>query len=255
MRLLDSAATYFKTNQKEVVSWWDPESGIGAETFKRGLDCVIQELKKHRAEKVMDAACGKGRASRELAKFFDVTAVDISAAMLKIVADLKIPNIQIVETNLENLPCKDESFDAIVFLAAAVHLDNPRKVFKEFYRVLRPNGLLILDIDNKFGAIRILKNFFNPIFCLLDRSYKTERDKRQQIFRTLSLGETTEFLNRAGFKILRKFYAGVLMPFELKKKIIFSPRFFSRFKSLALFLETIPAVRNLSTYIYFVCRK
>ena len=161
---LNNASRYFKENQQEVVSWWNPELSIGAETFRRGLNQVIQTLKSHNIKNVMDAACGKGRMSKKLANFFKVTAVDISAAMLNIVADLKFPNVKIIKANLENLPFKDESFDAVVLLAATVHLDNPKNVFKEFHRVLRPSGLLILDIDNKFGAIRILKNFLRPIF-------------------------------------------------------------------------------------------
>lgn len=252
---LNNATEYFRENQQEVVSWWNPESGIGAETFRHGLDRVIQELKSHSIKNVLDAACGKGRASKELAKFFDVTAVDISATMLSIVADLKIPNVKTVKANVENLPFKEESFDAIVLLATAVHLDNPEKVFKEFYRVLRPNGLLILDIDNKFGAIRLLKNFLDPIFCFFDESYKAEWLKRRQIFQPLSSSKTAHLLNSAGFKMRRKFYIGLIMPFKLKNRLILSPRFFSYFKPLTFLTEKFPLIRNLSTYSYFICQK
>lgn len=252
---LTNAAKYFKENQAEVISWWNSESEIGAETFRRGLDRVVSELKNRNIKDVMDVACGKGRATKELAKFFNVAAVDISGAMLKIVYDLNLANVKIVEANLENLPLKDESFDAIVFLAATVHLDNPTQVFNEFYRVLRPHGLLILDIDNKFGAIRLLKNFLNQIFWLFDKSYKVERLKRQQIFQTLSDRKISRLLNRAGFKIIHKFYIGFLMPFRLKDRLILSPKTFSYFKQIALFCEKAPAIRSFSTYIYFVCEK
>ena len=48
---------------------------------------------------------------------------------------------------------------------------------------------------------------------------------------------------------------GLLMPFKLKDKIIISSRLFAYFKIPIFFLEKIPLIRNLSTYVYFICQK
>ena len=43
---LPDAAEYFKKRQSDVVSWWNPEASLGAETYKRGMDDVIRERKR-----------------------------------------------------------------------------------------------------------------------------------------------------------------------------------------------------------------
>jgi ubiquinone/menaquinone biosynthesis C-methylase UbiE len=249
------AGTYFKQHQGDVVAWWNPETDMGAATFARGLRRVIDELRDAKINNVMDAACGKGRATKELAKYFNVSAVDISVAMLGIVRDLQLPNVVTIEANLENLPFPDNSFDAVVFMAAAVHLDDHGRVFREFFRVLRPNGYLIFDIDNKFGALRMLKNFLDRIFFIFDGVYKKERQSRMNIFWPLSGIKIGRVVRSARFKIARKFYVGILMPFRIKNKQIVSEAQLLSFRAIIGALERFPITRIFSTYIYFICQK
>lgn len=43
----------------------------------------------------------------------------------------------------------DNSFDLIVSTEVIEHLENPRAIFREFYRLLRPNGKLIVTTPNQ----------------------------------------------------------------------------------------------------------
>ncbi len=43
----------------------------------------------------------------------------------------------------------DESFDTILSIEVIEHLENPRAVFREFHRLLRPGGRLILTTPNQ----------------------------------------------------------------------------------------------------------
>lgn len=48
----------------------------------------------------------------------------------------------------KDLKTKDQEFDSITAIEIIEHLENPRHVFRELYRVLRKEGLLILSTPN-----------------------------------------------------------------------------------------------------------
>jgi 2-polyprenyl-3-methyl-5-hydroxy-6-metoxy-1,4-benzoquinol methylase len=65
--------------------------------------------------------------------------------------------------NLQALPFAAESFDLVTCNMVVEHLAEPEKVFKEFFRVLRPNGKVIIHTPNAYGyptiAARIMPQF------------------------------------------------------------------------------------------------
>ncbi len=85
---------------------------------------------------------------------------------------MKIPGqkVDIVDLNDGNLPYDDNSFDLVTFTEVAEHLENHRIVLREIYRVLKPEGLLVMttpNILNLKSRIRFFFygfwNFFGPI--------------------------------------------------------------------------------------------
>jgi 2-polyprenyl-3-methyl-5-hydroxy-6-metoxy-1,4-benzoquinol methylase len=55
-----------------------------------------------------------------------------------------------IETDLNRpLPLEDCTVDAIISTEVVEHLENPRAVFREFGRVLRPGGALVLTTPNQ----------------------------------------------------------------------------------------------------------
>lgn len=111
-------------------------------------------------KKVLDVGAGTGRVSVNLQKKgADVTALDVSEEMLKILKQKSNPphrgarrrgGIKIKVGDAENLDFKDESFDIILATFLIVHLKNPKYFFKEAYRVLKNGGeLIITNINQK----------------------------------------------------------------------------------------------------------
>ena len=65
-------------------------------------------------------------------------------------------NIHTIETDLlkGSLPVEDESFDIVIILAVIEHFPgSPRKILEEAKRVLKPGGVLVIEVPN-IAALR-----------------------------------------------------------------------------------------------------
>jgi ubiquinone/menaquinone biosynthesis C-methylase UbiE len=93
---------------------------------------------------VLDCACGIGYGSETLAKKAKrVVGVDK-------VSDAGKENVSYVITDLEkNLPFADGSFDVVVSFETLEHIYNQDGLMREFARVLKLNGKLVLSTPNR----------------------------------------------------------------------------------------------------------
>ena len=92
--------------------------------------------------KLLDVASGTGlmiKAALELGVDpVQVTGVDPSRGMLA--KNRERNPVTLVEGKGEALPCADSSFDFVSMGYALRHVEDLRKLFGEFHRVLRPDG-------------------------------------------------------------------------------------------------------------------
>lgn len=51
--------------------------------------------------------------------------------------------------NAESLPFQEESFNTVVSVSVMEHVENPDRVLREVYRVLKPGGLFIVKTPNR----------------------------------------------------------------------------------------------------------
>lgn len=97
--------------------------------------------------KVLDYGAGVGQLARRLfslQRFERIAAADI----LPIPADLA-GKVEWIEQDL-NMPMADhdETFDVVIAAEVIEHLENPRAMMRDLYRVLRPGGTAILSTPN-----------------------------------------------------------------------------------------------------------
>jgi ubiquinone/menaquinone biosynthesis C-methylase UbiE len=56
-------------------------------------------------------------------------------------------SIGFINTNLENIPCKDESLDIVYCISVIEHTENFSRIIDEFYRVIKTGGKLLITFD------------------------------------------------------------------------------------------------------------
>src|SRR5919197_2920374 len=97
------------------------------------------------AGRALDAACGTGRHAARLVELgHQVVGVDATAAMLSL-ARKKVPGVDFRRGVLEALPVQDASVDLIVCALALTHVADLGPVMREFGRVLRPGGQVVIS--------------------------------------------------------------------------------------------------------------
>src|SRR5207302_7081240 len=61
-----------------------------------------------------------------------------------------------VRGDLGHLPFPADHFDMVISRSVVEHLEDPKRVFREFYRVLRPGGKVIIITPNKYDYVSLI---------------------------------------------------------------------------------------------------
>lgn len=101
--------------------------------------------------RVLDAGCGTGYGSAELAQDAAIiTGVDISAEAAQYArTTYPIPNLRFVGGSCAQMPFSSGAFDVVVAFEIIEHLSDYRGFIDECSRVLTGDGLLIVSTPNK----------------------------------------------------------------------------------------------------------
>jgi SAM-dependent methyltransferase len=104
-----------------------------------------------RGKRVLDAGCGAGYGSAELADVAEsVVAVDIAPEAIAYArAHYPFPNLSFEQASCTELPFGDGAFDLVVAFEVIEHLEDWRGFLQEARRVLAPAGQLIVSTPNR----------------------------------------------------------------------------------------------------------
>jgi len=110
---------------------------------------LIKELKKLLPENggVLDAGCGNGRLTRLMKKSgYKVFSFDESMECLK--QGLESGNLKdnLWKGKTDKIPFRNESFDAVIAGDVLEHLQDDKGAVCEFFRVLKPEGVVIVSV-------------------------------------------------------------------------------------------------------------
>ncbi|MCK4613786.1 MAG: class I SAM-dependent methyltransferase [Thermoplasmata archaeon] len=138
-------------------NWYETPIGRLADKVENR---IIQGLSKIRpGERVLDVGCGTGLYTIRAAEAGAiVTGIDPSEAMLKRFREKleTLPTetskrITVMKGNAEAIQLPDGSVDLVLSVTALEFCPDAGKALKEFYRVLRPGGRVIVGVLNSRG--------------------------------------------------------------------------------------------------------
>jgi SAM-dependent methyltransferase len=96
---------------------------------------------------LLDVGCGSGTLLGLLKqRGFRGMGVDFSAEAAK-VAEAE-NGVRVVVGSLGEAAFPDQSFDVVTLFHVMEHVTNPREVLAEVFRILRPNGAIVLQVPN-----------------------------------------------------------------------------------------------------------
>ena len=152
---------------------------------------------------ICDAGCGpSGHIGRYLAnKGMVITGIDISDRCIELASNLN-PDMRFVREDMAKMSFENDSFDAVVSFYSIIHTPKNlvQEVLREFYRVLKPGGLLLIAV--KAGSGESLKTDLLGIETEILLSLFNENEIR-------------EYLTRNGFDI---FFSEKREPYEFEIK-------------------------------------
>lgn len=199
--------------------------------IQRDIPEITSIFKEHNVDRVLDLACGSGRHVVHLAREgFEVYGIDISdkgiSKAKSLLEEEGLGANLVIGSIYEQLPYKDDFFDAVVCIRALHHgtIDEIREAIDEIERVLKPRGLVYASVRKRISKeMRLLHKYIAP------RTYIPLEGKERGLTHYLFNKELfrREFKN---FKIHelridygpREWEAYYVLLGELKKKPVFS---------------------------------
>lgn len=147
-------------------------------------------------ERVLDAGCGAGHTALAFAAHAaEVVAIDLTEAMLaqgrKLARERGLGNVTFKRGDVEQLPFADATFDIVTSRYSAHHYPHPLAALREFARVLKPGGLLLL-VDVLSPNPPAQDTFLNAIELLRDPSHVRDHTADQWLAMCAAAGFAAE---------------------------------------------------------------
>lgn len=134
-----SAATFDVMHRVEREHWW----------FRAKRDIVRTAIAAEPGRGVaVDVGCGTGAVLQDLAElgFGPLLGTDLDAHALTLVAGDALSGVGLARAVAEKLPLQSERVDVLCSLDVVEHLDDDVLALREYLRVLRPGGRLVVTV-------------------------------------------------------------------------------------------------------------
>jgi SAM-dependent methyltransferase len=184
-----------------------PERGAAPIAHAAIHDRVVALLEHLPRGRLLDVPAGEGALGARLAAVgFEVRCCDLYAEIFR------APGIEIRRGDLSGtLPYEDGAFEYITCLEGLEHIENPHQAVREFRRLLKPGGHLVISVPNILNIEERVKwllfgytSHFKPISSEHLRMRHAERGAMEEIvlhINPISYAELRYILEKYGFAV------------------------------------------------------
>ena len=160
----------------------------------------VDLIRKHLTpgQRVLDAGCGRYlKFCKQLSSVATVVGIDLES---QLETDNRFPPFGI-RGDLSRLPFPADYFDMVISRSVVEHLEDPPQVFREFARVLRPGGTVIVITPNKYDYVSLIASLapYRAHRLLVSKIFRVpEDDVFPTLYRANTLKAIRKALNSAG---------------------------------------------------------
>lgn len=223
--------------KKKIINTYDvvakeyniPKGIIGRDFFRHYCTLkLVEEFSANKKCKVLDVSAGYAIPSRILkAEGFDVHVTDsVSIAGEKTCSIVQniFPFTRIDNLESDDLPFDNNTFDIVLWLATIEHLHNsPRRILNWMKRILKTNGILIIDTPNVLELRKRIMFLFGKSF-LPQIQFVYHSDYHGDHHREYTKRDLEYVLRESDFKILSSEIVDTISSITLNKRINYDKR-------------------------------
>jgi len=211
-------------HDQQAVNWEEKHKKRSIQNRIRAFETLVRDIGLDSSGQWLDAGCGSGFFSRWLgSRGCHVTAVDASRKMIQCAKGLSDQKFLVrspirfeVVDDLVHLDHPDRSFGGVVCLSVIEYLERPSDTLREFHRLLKPDGYLIISVPNRYALFRMFERFLLGL-----RLIWTSRQRYLEYSKHwYSKSEIMNLLNANGFNFQKFRYAGMPLPIILDNTVL-----------------------------------
>lgn len=138
--------------------------------YKRRASIILKNINLLGHSNLLEVGCGRGFYINSISHLFpesNIWGIDLCEKYLSIAAKNKGKNVRLLKSDATDLPFENNYFDIIIASEILEHIPNDIRAISEMYRVLKPDGKIVITIPSKNYPF-----FWDPINWVLERTFK-----------------------------------------------------------------------------------